>query len=387
MTKLATLFFFIGVIACAAEPTPAFSVSDGLFDLSNQETLGLKNIPAEHAEIHHATEESGFRFSHHPGLTVFKNRLYCSWSSGRAHEDRPDQRVLFSSSGDGKTWTEPQVLATPAEGSRDSCIAAGFHVSGEKLVGYYTVRYDYPTHNLYNPKNAVYARTSSDGNSWSEPQKVASGFFIEAPRSLANGRLFLGGEHAGENWKTHQVRMRLLFSDASDGISDWQDAAIDPAAAEPNGLKVFGYTEPSPFVRKDGVIVCSFRNQSGFLYASESSDNGETWSVLIQTNFPDSMARFATGKLPDGRIFLINNPGPGRMNRSLLTIALSNDGSVFDRAWLIRSEPTTQRFDGKGKRDGWQYPSAVVWRDALWIAYSVNKEDVSLTRISLEAFQ
>ena len=98
------------------------------------------------------------------------------------------------------------------------------------------------------------------------------------------------------------------------------------------------------------------------------------------------MARSSTGRLPDGTIFLINTPGPNRGNRSLLTIALSDDGVTFDRAWLIRGEPIIQRFPGKGKVDGWQYPNALVWRDALYVVYSVNKEDIMLTRIPLSAF-
>ena len=37
------------------------------------------------------------------------------------------------------------------------------------------------------------------------------------------------------------------------------------------------------------------------------------------------------------------------------------DGELFDWAWIRRGEPTTQRFEGKSKLDGWQYPSSVVW--------------------------
>ena len=58
----------------------------------------------------------------------------------------------------------------------------------------------------------------------------------------------------------------------------------------------------------------------------------------------------------------------------------------FDRAWIIRGEPTSQRFKGKGKRDGWQYPSSLMWKKSLFVAYSVNKEDVSITRIELDSF-
>ena len=380
------IFLLMLSIPSLAVAAPPFGTAEGLFDLSNSKTLGLTTIPGEHVEIHHATEESGFRFAHHPGLIVFKGRIYCSWSNGRVHEDRPNQRVLYASSADGSTWSAARVLTAPPESVYGSCVAAGFHVHDENLVACFTLTHDYPTPNLQNEKNAAWAIVSQDGIDWGEPAKIASGFYIEAPRTLSNGRLFLGGEHTGEIWKSHQARMRLLYTDAANGIDGWKQAAIDPSVVKPNGLKVFGYTEPCPFVRDDGVIVCPFRNQSGFLYASVSLDNGETWSVPQQTNFPDSMARFNTGRLPDGRVYLINNPGPGQMNRSLLTISMSHDGVLFDRAWIIRGEPTTQRFKGKGKRDGWQYPSSLVWKNSLFVACSVNKEDVAITRVDLDSF-
>lgn len=180
--------------------------------------------------------------------------------------------------------------------------------------------------------------------------------------------------------------MRLLYSDSRDGLTGWTEAAIDPAVSKPDGLKVFGYTEPNFLQRSNGDLVALFRNYSGFLYASVSHDNGAAWTVPRLTNFPDSTARFSTGKLPDGSFFLINNPGPGRLNRSFLTIALSKDGVTFDRAWMIRGQPTAQKFDGKQKLNGWQYPNAIVWKGALHVAYSVNKEDVMITRIPFSAF-
>ena len=88
------------LLPALANAAPPFRAVERLFDLSDSKSLGLTTIAGEHREIHRATEESGFRFAHHPGLIVFKDRLYCSWSNGRAHEDRPDQRVLYSSSPD-----------------------------------------------------------------------------------------------------------------------------------------------------------------------------------------------------------------------------------------------------------------------------------------------
>lgn len=388
------VFVIVGLVrpACCDDVEPPLRVVDGLFDLQNLKTLGLKAIPGEHVELYHATEAGRYRFSHHPGLALFQGQIYCSWSNGYAHEDRPGQRVLYARSADGEEWSRPEVLTKP-DGDHDRCIAAGFHAAGDTLVAYYTVCREYPARNLFHPDNALFARTSHDGQIWSEPRKVASGFFIEGPRRLSGGRLLLGGEFVGELWKTQRARMRLLYSDDPTGLTDWKEAAIDPSRAQPIGAKIFGYTEPCPFVRPGGVIVSPFRNTSGFLYASISPDNGVSWSVPRKTNFPDSRARFCTGRLPDGRIYLINNPGPGldrrtgTGNRSLLTIALSDDGIEFNRAWLVRGERTIHRFDGKGKANGWQYPNALIWNNELYIAYSINKEDVGVTRTALENLQ
>ncbi len=45
------------------------------------------------------------------------------------------------------------------------------------------------------------------------------------------------------------------------------------------------------------------------------------------------------------------------------------------------NEPTHRRHDGKSKLDGWQYPHALAWKGSLFVAYSINKEDVAITRI------
>ena len=42
---------------------------------------------------------------------------------------------------------------------------------------------------------------------------------------------------------------------------------------------------------------------------------------------------------------------------------------------MARSEETSMQFKGTNKFDGWQYPTAVVWKDHLYVAYSINKED------------
>jgi glycerophosphoryl diester phosphodiesterase len=350
---------------------PPFRVAPNLFDSSNVKTLGLKTVEGRHTLLYRATDD-GYKFCHHPNLVIFRDRLYCMWSNGLADEDSPGQRILYSSSLDGHTWTEPVVLGDDKRG-KGTCVAAGFHVSGQTLVAYYTALG--ATH--FHPDTALMAQTSQDGKTWSKPQRITDGFYITGPRQLGNARLLLAGEHVGDSRKTK--RMRILLSHERGGLGEWQDARI-----KPSDLSVFGFTEPTLYARQDGTIVMALRNYSGHLYASQSSDEGQTWTVPTRTDFPDSLARSCAGNLPDGTAYIINNPMPKRLDRSLLAIALSQDGVTFDRALLIRGGPTQRRYDGRQKLDGWQYPNAIVWKDCLYVAYSINKEDLGVTQIALK---
>ena len=365
---LMLLFLLLGGVTRAADPP--LVARDGLFDMSQPRSLGLKTLPGEHVVLYRATAET-FRFCHHANLVVFGGRLYCMWSNGKIGEDEPGQRILFADSRDGLTWSTPRVLATDPK-KRGACIASGFRVAGKRLVAFYTVSGGTNFH----AETAIWARTSNDAVHWSAPRRLVDGFYIRAPIPVPGGGLFLAGEHVGDQRATK--RMRLLVTASEDGLDGWQESRIRVA-----DLKVFGYTEPAAYVRKDGLLVCPFRNYSGTLFASLSRDRGRTWSLPVRTNFPDSLARHDTGRLTDSVWYLINNPSGKRLDRSILTLATSRDGVTFDRAWIIRNDPTRMRFSGKSKLDGWQYPHAVPWGDHLYVAYTINKEDVGVTRVPL----
>ena len=374
----------VGATACLdvsqvqAQSGPLIKTARGLFDQEQPESLGLNPIPGEHQVLFHAKAES-YKFCHQQNIGVYQDRLYLMWSNGIVHEDHNGQRVLYSHTADGKSWSQPAVLAADPDGPDGplACVSAGFHVAGRTLVAYYTAIVDKsPIHE----KNSLFYKTSQDGLTWSEPQRLVQGFFIESPRHLANGRLLMNGQ-----WANKQPR--LMYSDSLDGISGWKDGKIPPG-------EVFTYPEPSWFQRHDGTIVMLFRTRSknadAWIYASTSSDNGQSWTRPMKTHFPDATSRICAGNLPDGTAFVINNPShsPGSVysfigRRNPLCIALSDDQEIFNRAYVIHGEPPQPRFQGENKLPGWQYPAAVVWKDHLYIAYSINKEDEGVTRIAL----
>ena len=196
---------------------PAIHAVDGLFSREISDTLGLPQIEGEHALLYQATEE-GYKFCHHPNIAIYKNRLLVMWSNGIDGEDKNGQRILSCFSDEGVNWSEPEVLFEDPDGSDGTLagVAAGYHVNGETLVAYYTaIVSKAPIH----ADNLLYARSSADGETWTEPQQIADGFLIERPRGLPRGRLLMHGQFADS-------RPRLMYSDSPDGISGWQDGKV-----------------------------------------------------------------------------------------------------------------------------------------------------------------
>jgi Neuraminidase (sialidase) len=122
------------------------------------------------------------------------------------------------------------------------------------------------------------------------------------------------------------------------------------------------------------------------MYVSLSKDGGKTWTTNEKTDIPDSPSKTVTGTLPNGKTYLIGNQIQSSVRghtRDPLVISLSADGKTFNWAAAIRHGTPPLRYPGKSKDHGFQYPSAIVVGKSLWVIYSINKEDVAISRIPL----
>ena len=106
----------------------------------------------------------------------------------------------------------------------------------------------------------------------------------------------------------------------------------------------------------------------------------------MRTNIPDSPSKAVAGTLPNGKIYLIGNQIRGKTHnnfRDPLVISLSSDGKTFDWAAALLHGTPPLRYPGHAKNRGFQYPSAMVLGNSLWVIYSINKEDVAISRVPL----
>jgi len=367
---------------------------------------GVESFP-----IYHATPLTGV-YSHHSQIGYLQGTFFASWSNQEWGEDGPGQRVLCSLSPDGKKWEDPFVCLPSMGGMRKPerygrvLTAEAWVVVGGKMYVVADVN-DRP-----GPTNKIEAdyETTVGGQKRN----------IDPLTPLLFGRRVGWGRVARSVAPNGDMGPIFWLVDdppaPMEGFSQYPDAR-DPQYREvasqlnhylanplhmpawdflnhtdshPHSVDDHEMGEPTTYRRPDGTLVKLSRDggpaMSHRLYVSLSKDEGKTWTTPVRTDIPDSPSKAVAGTLPDGKIYLIGNQIPESAHgfRDPLVISLSSDGKTFNWAAAIRHGTPPLRFPGHAKGRGFQYPSAIAVGKALWVIYSVNKEDVAVSRVPLE---
>jgi predicted neuraminidase len=135
----------------------------------------------------------------------------------------------------------------------------------------------------------------------------------------------------------------------------------------------FGNIQPSLVRKNDGVVVAFMRDNGPHhrIRVSQSSDDGVSWSPVVDSPFPNPGAGIEVIRLADGAWALIYNDLP--RGRHSLAISLSDDEGVSWK-WtrhVERSEP------GKGQ---FHYPSIIQASDgSIHVTYTESRPGMGST--------
>ena len=368
------------VRAAAADASPAYRVTPGLFDAARAD-LGLRPVVGSRTSTVFAATEGTDRYCNGAALVAFRGRLYAQWQSSARDEDSPDTWVAFSSSTDGESWSRPQVLA-PALAGGAMRSSGGWWTDGTTLVAFVNV---WPTGFASGAGGFTEFCTSADGEHWSALQPVL-GRDEQPVRGVIEQDIHAYG---GRLHVAFHLQPGLIatphFTDDPLGVGGWTAGAMPHAVFKsPTSREL----EPSLFARADGEFVMVFRDQASSYrqLAAVSRDRGATWTLPVPTDMPDARAKQSAGNLSDGTAFLVNCPS-GTKERAPLAVTLSRDGRRFDRSFLLRStaELPVLRYAGKFKRRGYHYPKSLVAGGFLYVIYATNKESIEVTRVPVAA--
>lgn len=331
------------------------------------------------------TPHQAWMYSHHPHVTYFKGQLIATWSNGMVDEDASGQRVVLSVSRDFTHWSEPQVLATPSAYNDtlfNVLTAAGFHQFKDTLVAYY---------GEYSPKRTntrLWARWSTDGEHWSSPIDLKVPVNPNhGPQALAGGRLIISGNftfpYTDDPGGLRGWKMSSFYNDS---LYREDNPATFYAPAEKMGLPPL--CEGSFFQTNDGVLHSLLRvtgkGWKGRLWLTESKDNGQSWSLHLETSFSDNDSKFHFGRLPDGRYYYVGIPDTlHHYQRNPLVLSLSKDGKMFNKHYIIADSEYNLKKEGLWKGGQYGYPHTMIHKGYMYIIVSRQKEAIEVLRFNV----
>jgi len=247
-------------------------------------------------------------------------QLFAAWFGGK-DEGAIDVQI-WASHFDGKTWSEPAVIATEpgqpcwnpvlfksAKGTLHFWYKAG--PSPERWTGF--------------------VRTSADGaKTWTKPEMMPAGFWgpVRAkPIQLANGTVL-----AGTSVESHRNWTPFVDRSGNDGKTWTRSNAFHMPDK-------FNQIQPTLFEGKDGKIVALMRSRNPKkVCRSESKDGGVTFTPAEETELPNPSAGVDAVRTRDGDVFLIYNPT--QLLRTPVSLARStDDGKTWKKVADLETEP------------------------------------------------
>jgi hypothetical protein len=337
---------------------------------------GVQNFQVFRAcrEAAFGDDGKGWTYNHHVDIACWKGRLYVAWENGQKDEDTFPAREVLASSADGISWSKPTELFPI--GLTNTLRMDFYHAKNGKMLAIAARRVVFGKMTNATQGGVVVRELRDDGSlgpvftliaSPATPpgvdsfQKSGDSAFVEACSELLADHTFLEEQDGGA----------LL---ANQHMQPYENAPADFG-------KAFCF-----FHRPDGTLVGICKKG----YVVTSRDDGATWDGPTKLQqFKAGTAKEWIQQIGNGQFIWTHDPFPA--NRYPLVMLTGNDGVTFRDMRVVHGEVPRQRYAGLDKNIGPQYVRGIsAWTSdgsrsdrAIWLAYSVNKEDIWVSRIPL----
>lgn len=349
--------------------------------------IGVESYQVMRANRTHPELVDGFgwTYSHAAMLAHWHGKFHLQYLSNPVGEHEPPGQTLLVTSTDGRQWGRPQVIFPPYQPPPGVAAALPPGATGYMMhqrMGFYVA----PNGRLLTV--AFYGHA---------PNPFGAGGIGRVVREIKEDGSF-GPIHflrfnVGTQWNESNTAYPHYKRSADAGfvaacdallsdrlmIAQWRDEDPDAPDTMPGPCSSVSF-----FHRADGKVVGVCKG--GF--SSITGDNGRSWSKPVRSStLITNNAKVWGQKTSDGRYALVYNPVLFGSHRWPLAISTGDDGTIFDTLMLVNGEVPPRRFIGKSKDFGAQYMRGIAEGNgdpgdgALWVAYSMNKEDIWISRV------
>ena len=353
--------------------------------------VGVHNIQIMQANREHPTHagNDGWTYNHQPMMAYWNGQFYLHFLCDPSDEHIPPSRTMLQTSKDGYQWTEPEILFPELQ------VPEGFQKPGRPEKAHNLIAIMHQRVGWYVSKSGQLYAIGNYGVAFDRKDDPNDGNGIgrvvrEVKKDGTYGPIyFIYLNHTYKHYKTafpYYTKADKATRKACEEIlanpryrMQWVEEADrnDPLIPLSKGYKAYcDYTLP------DGRIASLWKHA----LTSISDDGGYTWAQPVERakGFVNSNAKIWGQRLTDGTYATLYNPSEYRWP---LAISLSADGLNYTTLNLVQGEVPPMRYGGNYKSYGPQYVRGIqegngVPKDSdLWVAYSMNKEDMWVAHI------
>jgi len=359
--------------------------------------VGVQNFQVLRASrlFANVSDGQGWTFHHAQNLAYWRGKFYAEFIASPVQENGFPTNVMMATSSDGRNWSMPEVIFPQWNDYKDPQHPIrsqlhqrmGFYVApnGKLLVISHYGLWNNEQNKIFGGPGHVVREVHEDGTlgpiyfvrfgeGWSAANAPYPFYTASPDKGLVEAcDALLANKFVTDQW------FELERGYPPDAYIQIPGIKADSKEAR-NKRKALSY-----FHRKDGAAVGIWKKA----WTSISTDNGKTWSVPVQApGVAQTFAKLWGQKTSDGRYALAYDPfsePPGY--RWPLAVVTSDDGITFNHMLVVDGELPFRRYQGYAKNNGPQYVRGIEEGSpqppdgSMWLVYSVNKEDIWVSRI------
>lgn len=363
------------------------SIDPGPHDGRLRPAIGVANYQTFRANRTHPEQADGYgwTYNHAPMLAYWNDTFYQEYLSNPVDEHIAPGHTLVLTSRDGRNWTRPQVVFPAYQPPPGTPMPEGYNgYMMHQRMGFYVA------------PNGRLLVLGFYGHAEDPFREGGIGRVVrEAYKDGTYGPIYFIRYSSHANWNETNTSYPFYKRSPDQGFVEACGALLANKLMtlqwwdEDRGLDGF-YS-----VKRAGQALCFYHRKDGKVVAlwkwslcALSDDEGQSFSdpVKVPTITMDG-AKIWGQRTPDGRYALVYNPTVHSEHRYPLAIVTGDDGIIFDDMLLVHGEVPPRRFFGRWKDFGPQYVRGIAEGNgtppdkAMWITYSVNKEDMWVARI------
>jgi hypothetical protein len=360
--------------------------------------VGVQNYQVlRSSRLYPSSDGQGWTFFHAPMLAYWHGKFYAEFIASPVMENGIPTEVMMATSRDGRNWSMPEVIFPQWDSYQDPRRPLrsqlhermGFYgaPNGKLLVLSHYGFWDNQKNHIFGGPGHVLREVHEDGSlgpiyfiRYGEGWNASNAFypfyrespdrdFVRACDDLLANPFVTDQWYELEKGYPPDAYLQIPGS----------NPAKSGAEADKN-RKALSY-----YHRQDGAAVGIWK----MAWAATSTDGGKTWSVpVVAPGFARTFAKLWGQRTSDGRFAIAYDPqGEPLGYRWPLAVATSDDGITFDHLLVVHGEVPLRRYAGLYKDPGPQYVRGIEEGSpqppdgAMWLTYSVGKEDIWVSRI------